>query len=46
MQNDEYMSLYEREWEKLLGEKPIEITEEERKELHKLINHGKQEDGG
>ena len=43
MQNDEYMQAYEREWEKMLGTKQIEITKEEREELHRLIQH-EQED--
>lgn len=43
MQNDEYLKLYEREWEKILGKKPIEITREEREELHKLIHKDQQE---
>jgi hypothetical protein len=42
MQNDEYMKAYEREWEKMLGAKQIEITKEEREELRRLIQHEKE----
>ena len=44
MQNDEYLKLYEREWEILLGKKTPEISKEEREELQRLINHEQQED--
>ena len=48
MQNDEYMKLYEKEWAKLLGQNKNAVTEQERKELHELIQAQKsnrKEDG-
>ena len=48
MQNEEYMKLYEQEWAKLLGQNKNAVTEQERKELHELIQAQKsnrKEDG-
>lgn len=37
MQNDEYLKLYEAEWQKMLGQKEQTVTEAERKELRELM---------
>ena len=46
MQNDEYYDLYIKEWNKMLKQQP-EVTEQDRKELHELMQHGQkaQKDG-
>lgn len=45
MQNDEYMKLYEQEWAKLLGHDQNKVTEQEKKELHDLIEKQKAQKG-
>ena len=45
MQNDEYMKLYEKEWTKLLGQNDNAVTEQERKELHELLEKQKVQKG-
>lgn len=43
MQNNEYLSLLEKEWQKVLGNKD-EVTAEEAAELHKLLEEAKEAD--
>ena len=45
MQNDEYMKIYEQEWAKLLGHNQNTVTEQERKELHELMEKQKAQKG-
>ena len=43
MQDDEYISLLEKEWQKVLGNKD-EVTAEEAAELHRLLEEAETDD--